>query len=35
MEAKKTPSADLNKKSSLFLAIGLLVSLGITFAAFE
>ncbi|MGW8121296.1 energy transducer TonB [Roseivirga echinicomitans] len=35
MEAKKTPSADINKKSSLFLAIGLLVSLGITFAAFE
>lgn len=35
MEAKKTPSADLNKKASLFLAIGLLVSLGITLAAFE
>ena len=35
MEAKKTPSADINKKSSLFLAIGLLVSLGVTFAAFE
>tara|TARA_R110001599_G_scaffold171357_2_gene362496 strand:- start:11666 stop:12334 length:669 start_codon:yes stop_codon:yes gene_type:complete len=35
MEAKKSPSADINKKSSLFLAIGLLASLGITFAAFE
>lgn len=35
MEAKKSPSADLNKKSSLFLAIGLLASLSITFAAFE
>jgi protein TonB len=35
MEAKKTPSADLNKKSSLFFAIGLLVSLGVTLAAFE
>ncbi|WP_323757733.1 energy transducer TonB [Roseivirga sp.] len=35
METKKSPSADINRKSSLFLAIGLLVSLGITFAAFE
>ena len=35
MEAKKTPEADVNKKVSLFLAIGLLVSLGITLAAFE
>ncbi|MGW8121297.1 energy transducer TonB [Roseivirga echinicomitans] len=35
MEAKKSPKADLNKKSSLFLAIGLLASLSITFAAFE
>ncbi len=35
MEAKKTPEADLNKKASLFLAIGLLVSLGLTLVAFE
>ena len=35
METKKTPEADVNKKVSLFLAIGLLVSLGITLAAFE
>tara|TARA_A100000171_G_scaffold52271_1_gene69836 strand:- start:6850 stop:7518 length:669 start_codon:yes stop_codon:yes gene_type:complete len=35
MEAKKSPSADLSKKSSLFLAIGLLASLSITFVAFE
>lgn len=35
MEAKKTPEADVNKKAGLFLAIGLLVSLGITLAAFE
>lgn len=35
MEAKKSPAADINRKSSLFLAIGLLASLGITFAAFE
>lgn len=35
MEAKKTPEADVNKRASLFLAIGLLVSLGITLAAFE
>ena len=35
MEAKKTPKADVNKKVSLFLAIGLLFSLGITLAAFE
>ncbi|KYG78758.1 energy transducer TonB [Roseivirga echinicomitans] len=35
METKKTPSADLNKKSTLFLAIGLLISLSLTFIAFE
>lgn len=35
MEAKKTPQADLTKKTSLFLAIGLVVSLGVTLAAFE
>ena len=35
MEAKKTPKADVNKKAGLFLAIGLLVSLGLTLAAFE
>lgn len=35
MEAKKTPKADLNKKGPLFLAIGLLLSLSITLAAFE
>jgi len=35
MEAKKTPEADINKKSGFFLAIGLFVSLGITLFAFE
>ena len=35
MEAKKTAEADVNKKATLFLAIGLLVSLGITLMAFE
>lgn len=35
MEAKKTPQADITKKTSLFLAIGLVVSLGLTLAAFE
>ncbi|MCO6357887.1 outer membrane transport energization protein TonB [Roseivirga pacifica] len=35
MEAKKTPKADLTKKTSLFLAIGLVLSLGVTLMAFE
>ena len=35
MEAKKTDKADLTKKSTFFLSIGLLVTLGITFMAFE
>ena len=35
MEKKKTNSADLNKKRTLFLAIGLLISTGLTFAAFQ
>lgn len=35
MEAKKTDKADLTKKTSFFFSIGLLVTLGITFMAFE
>lgn len=35
MEAKKTPQADLSKKSSMFLNLGLLVSVGIVLFAFE
>jgi len=35
MELKKTPNADLNKKSGLFLNIGLVVSLIIVISAFE
>jgi len=35
MEVKKTPDADLNKKSGLFLNIGLVVSLLIVISAFE
>ncbi len=35
MEAKKTPDADLNKKSGLFLNIGLVLSLLIVISAFE
>lgn len=35
MEAKKTDKADLTKKSTFFFSIGLLVTLGITFMAFE
>lgn len=35
METKKSHSADVNKKSSLFLAIGLLTSISLTFIAFE
>ncbi|MCZ6900348.1 MAG: energy transducer TonB [Bacteroidetes bacterium] len=35
MEVKKTPDADLNKKSGLFLNIGLVMSLLIVISAFE
>jgi len=35
MEAKKTPKADLTKKSGMFLNLGLLISVGLTLAAFE
>ncbi|WP_075351919.1 energy transducer TonB [Algoriphagus marinus] len=35
MEAKKTPSADLTKKSGMFLNLGLAVAVGLTLAAFE
>ncbi len=35
MEIKKTPQADLARKHALFLVIGLLISLGATFTAFE
>lgn len=35
METKKSPKVDLNGKSSLFLVIGLIVSLSLTLAAFE
>jgi protein TonB len=35
MELKKNPKADINKKSTLFLNIGLVVSLSLTFLAFE
>jgi len=35
MELKKTPDADLNKKSGLFLNIGLVMSLIIVISAFE
>ena len=35
MEVKKTPNADLNKKSGLFLNIGLVMSLLIVISAFE
>lgn len=35
MEAKKTDKADLTKKTSFFFSIGLLLTLGITFMAFE
>jgi protein TonB len=35
MEAKKTPEADLNKKSGMFLNIGLFVSVGLVLFAFE
>lgn len=35
MEAKKTPEADLTKKSGMFLNIGLFVSVGLVLFAFE
>ena len=35
MELKKNPKADINKKSTLFFNIGLVVSLSLTFFAFE
>jgi len=35
MEAKKTPQADVNRKSTMFIMVGLIVSLGITLMAFE
>ena len=35
MELKKNPSADLNRKSGLFLSIGLVVSLVLVITAFE
>jgi len=35
MEAKKTPKADLTKKTGLFLNIGLAVSVGLVLFAFE
>ena len=35
MEAKKTPKADLTRKSGMFLNLGLAVAVGITLAAFE
>ncbi len=35
MEAKKTPKADLTKKSGMFLNLGLAIAVGATLAAFE
>lgn len=35
MELKKNPKADINKKSTLFLMMGLVISLSLVFAAFE
>lgn len=35
MELKKTPKADVNRKATMFMALGLILSLGITLAAFE
>lgn len=35
MEAKKTPKADVNKKSTMFIMLGLIISLGLTLVAFE
>jgi periplasmic protein TonB len=35
MEAKKTPKADLTKKTGMFLNLGLLISVGLVLFAFE
>jgi len=35
MEVKKTPQADLENKKSLFMQIGLVITLGLVFIAFE
>ena len=35
MELKKNPKADINKRSTLFLNIGLVVSISLVFFAFE
>lgn len=35
MESKKNPQADINQRSKMFMAIGLIVSLSLTFTAFE
>lgn len=35
MEAKKSPKADLEKKKTLFVQIGLIIALGLVFGAFE
>lgn len=35
MELKKNPGADINKKSTLFLNLGLVISISLVFAAFE
>jgi protein TonB len=35
MELKKSPKADLEKKKSIFIQIGLIISLGLVLAAFE
>lgn len=35
MEIKKTPKADLENKRNLFLMLGLVIALGLVFAAFE
>lgn len=35
MDAKKTPKADLESKRMLFVQIGLVIALGLTFVAFE
>ena len=35
MEAKKTPQADLSKKSGMFLNLGLFISVGLCLVAFE
>jgi protein TonB len=35
MEAKKSPKADLEKKKTIFVQIGLIIALGVIFGAFE